>query len=37
MHTYFRPGLGITSEEIVQEAEAVLNGKREEDAAAALL
>ena len=37
MHTYFRPGLGITSEEIVQEAEAVLNGKREEDVAAALL
>ncbi len=30
MYTYFRPGLGITAEEVVQEARAILNGEREE-------
>ena len=30
MHTYFRPGLGITAEEVVQEARAILDGEREE-------
>lgn len=37
MYTYFRPGLGITAEEVVQEARAILNGEREKDASVALL
>jgi hypothetical protein len=30
MHTYFRPGLGITAEEVVRDARAILDGEREE-------
>ena len=37
MYTYFRPGLGITSEEIMREAKSVINRKREESLSAVLL
>ncbi|MDO9534837.1 MAG: ferredoxin oxidoreductase [Bacillota bacterium] len=30
MYPYFRPGLGISAEELVEEAKAILNGKREQ-------